>query len=309
MQSLRLLIPNCEIILEWSPVLLGMATLFVPTFIDLANGLWNTEEHAHGPLILVIIIWLFWQKKSLFLRGNHSDDRVIRHNLAPLILGWSSLIFGLMMYILGRSQEILIFEIGSLIPILAGTLLITRGWTALGLCAFPLCYILFMIPLPGFLVDAITGPLKQNVSVIAEHLLYWAGYPIARVGVTLHIGSYRLLVADACSGLHSMFSLMSIGLLYMYLMKYKSWVRQGLLFITILPVAFSANVIRVVLLALITYHLGDEAGQGFLHDTAGLVMFIVAIGLFFLLDGLLGLSFAENAQGQVTHHREEKLLG
>ncbi len=170
---------------------------------------------------------------------------------------------------------------------LAGALLILQGTSALRALWFPILYFAFMVPLPGALVDAITGPLKQWVSIIAENVLYAAGYPIARSGVTLSIGPYQLLVADACSGLHSMFSLSALGLLYMYLMARKSWLHNGIMLASILPIAFAANIVRVLVLVLITYHLGDEAGQGFLHGTAGMVLIITALLFFFLLDGVL----------------------
>jgi exosortase len=132
-----------------------------------------------------------------------------------------------------------------------------------------------------------TGPLKQWVSVIAEHILYAAGYPIGRSGVMLSIGQYQLLVADACSGLNSMFSLAALGLLYMYLMARQSWLHNGIMLASILPIAFAANIVRVIALVLITYHLGDEAGQGFLHGSAGIVLILAALMFLFLLDGVL----------------------
>ena len=95
----------------------------------------------------------------------------------------------------------------------AGALLLLKGPPALRVAWFAVFYMVFMIPLPGILVDAITGPLKQWVSVIVEGMLYAAGYPIARTGVTMTIGQYQLLVADACSGLNSMFSLSALGTL------------------------------------------------------------------------------------------------
>jgi exosortase len=147
----------------------------------------------------------------------------------------------------------------------------------------------FLVPLPGILIDALTGALKRNVSEVAEYLLYAAGYPIGRSGVTLMIGPYQLLVADACSGLHSLYSLTALGLLYMYLIKHASLWRNVLLGAAILPIAIGANIIRVIFLVLVTYHLGDEAGQGFLHGFAGIVLFLVALILLFVLDGALGL--------------------
>ncbi|MGZ4975936.1 MAG: exosortase B [Methylobacter sp.] len=264
------------------PVLLGLAILYVPTFYDLSRGLWNKEEQ--GPFILAVTVYLFWQKRDLFTAATDSSN---------LWVGSPVLLSGLLLYAVGRSQEILLFEIGSIIPVVGGSLLITVGTDALKQTLFPLLFIGFMVPLPGFLVDEITGPLKQVISLIAEQILYWAGYPIARVGVSLLIGKYQLLVADACSGLHSLFSLLAVGLLYQHLNAYKNWKHSLFLLLSIIPVAFFANVVRVILLVLITYHLGDEAGQGALHSAAGIIMFTAAMLAFFSLDSLLRKAFPE----------------
>lgn len=273
----------------WWPVILGLLVLYLPTYWDLANGLWNSEEQAHGPIVLVVALYLIWTKRHIFIPDPAAPAR------PRPVLGWSLLVFGLLLYALGRSQEILLFEVGSQIPVLLGVLLVTLGAAAARTVWFALFFLLFMVPLPGFLVDAATGPLKQYVSVIAEHILYFFGYPIGRSGVTLTVGPYQLLVADACSGLHSMFSLTAMGLLYLYLMEHKSWLRNGILIASILPIAFAANVVRVMVLVLVTYHFGDEAGQGFIHDSAGVVLFVVALLFLFALDSLLGLILARRA--------------
>jgi exosortase B len=264
---------------EWWPVLVGLLALFVPTYVGLASGIWNSEEQAHGPIVLAVVLWMFWQQRAVVAAPARSTNPVA----GSVLFG-----FGLLVYILGRSQDILILEVGSQIPILGGLLLLTRGTQSVRAFWFPLMFLLFMLPLPGFVVDGLTGPLKQYVSVIVEQLLYVAGYPIARNGVVLTIGPYQLLVADACSGLHSMFSLSSMGLLYLYLMQHPSWTRNGILIASILPIAFAANVLRVIVLVLVTYYLGDEAGQGFLHGFAGIALFVIALLMLFALDGLLG---------------------
>lgn len=92
-----------------------------------------------------------------------------------------------------------------------------------------------------------------------------------------------------------MFSLTAMGLLYLYLMEHKSWLRNGILIASILPIAFAANVVRVMVLVLVTYHFGDEAGQGFVHDSAGIVLFVVALLFLFALDSLLGLILGRRA--------------
>jgi len=202
-------------------------------------------------------------------------------------LGWPIFIFGLLLYILGRSQDIVMAEIGSAIWLLAGILLLTRGRAALKAQWFPLFFMLFMIPLPGIVVDTLTMPMKMAVSYVADNILHWAGYPIARTGVILEIGPYKLLVADACAGLQTLFTLEALGLMYLNLVQRDSLARNVALAILIVPISFAANVIRVMTLTLITYHFGDEAGQGFLHGFAGIVLFITALLLIMGTDSLL----------------------
>jgi exosortase B len=265
---------------EWLPVIAGLLVLYLPTFYDLAVMLWQQDEQAHGPIVLGVILWLFWDRRRMLLAAPART--------AP-VPGFALLVFGLLVYAVGRSQDITLFEVGALAPILAGVLLAARGWPALRALWFALLFIVFLAPLPGFFVDALTVPLKEHVSAAAAHLLYIAGYPIARDGVVLTIGQYQSLVADACAGLNSMFSLSALGLLYLYLVRHKSWLHNGLLLASILPIAFCTNIVRVMIVVLVTYHFGDAAGQGALHGLTGMVLFVIAVGILFGFDALLGL--------------------
>lgn len=265
---------------EWVPVAAGLLALYVPTFYGLANGLWQDDEYAHGPIILLVILWLIWDKREILL--NSAKDKSVP-------LGVGIVLVGCMFYALGRSQGITILDVGSLFLILTGSLLAMRGWPSIRAYWFMLLFIAYLLPLPGTFVDAVTGPLKQNVSVIAEQLLYAVGYPIARSGVVLTIGQYQLLVADACSGINSMFSLSAIGLLYLYLTNRKSRIHNAIILACLFPIAFCANVMRVMFLVLVTYHFGDAAGQGFLHGFSGMVLFVVALGCILLLDTVLAI--------------------
>ncbi|MFZ5574886.1 MAG: exosortase B [Pseudomonadota bacterium] len=276
----------------WWPVVAGLLVLYVPTYWTLAHGIWNSEEQAHGPIVLAVTLFLIWQRRALF---TEAAAPVTRKEVAG---GLATLVFGLLIYAVGRSQEILLMEVGSQIPVILGVLLATLGFRAVRTLWFALFFLLFMVPLPGFFVDAVTGPLKEYISVIAEKVLYTAGYPIARNGVILIVGQYQLLVADACSGLHSMFSLSAMGLLYLYLMQHTSVVRNAIIMAAIIPIAFAANIVRVMVLILVTYHLGDEAGQGFLHDFAGIMLFIIGLLFLFLLDGVLGFFFPDRPRAR-----------
>lgn len=282
-----------EPLAPWLIVLAGIAFLYVPSFIDLLNGIWSTPEQAHGPIVLGLSLWLLYRQwPTMLARSKNANGSAA---------GWPVLMIGLLLYVLGRSQDILIFEIGSLIWILAAIGLILRGAPALKAQWFPLFFMLFMVPLPGAFVDALTMPMKLAVSTVAESVLYWAGYPIARTGVILQIGQYKLLVADACAGLHTLFSLEALGLLYLKLTDSESALRNTLLAILIVPISFVANVIRVMILTLITYYYGDAAGQGFLHGFAGMVLFVSALLIIMAVDLVL--------KRVVTGRRESSLAG
>ncbi len=263
----------------WLPIIAGLLVLYVPSFLDLFHTLWASEAQGHGPIVLAIACWLAWRKWPAMWVASEGQ-----HGTA---WGWPICLLALALYAIGRSQGILIFEVGSLIWLLAGVLLLMRGSAALKAQWFPLFFMLFMIPLPGAVVDAATMPMKMAVSYVAEQILYSVGYPIARSGVILQIGQYKLLVADACAGLHTLFTLEALGLLYLNVVRRDSLLRNITLALLIVPISFSANVIRVMVLTLITYHLGDAAGQGFLHGFAGMLLFLSALLLIMGVDGAI----------------------
>jgi exosortase B len=266
-------------VMLWLPLAIGLAVLYVPSLNDLFKGIWSTDEQMHGPIVLGISLWLLyrnWPAMEQAAQGQKTSA-----------WGWPVFVFGLLLYALGRSQGILLFEIGSVIWLLMGLILLQRGSAALKVQWFALFFMLFMVPLPGAVVDTVTMPMKMAVSYVAEHVLFWAGYPIGRDGVILQIGQYMLLVADACAGLHTLLTLEALGLLYLSLVRRDSLFRNVGLAILIMPISFTANVIRVMALSLITYHWGDAAGQGFLHGFAGMVLFLSALLLIIGFDTLL----------------------
>ncbi len=263
-------------------ILLGLAVMYVPSFIDLFKGIWSTDQQGHGPIVLAIASWFFYYKAMQLAKTNFVAVP------APQF-GWPLLILGCLLFIVGRSQSLYIFEVGSLILVLLGIVLIFFGVAVAKHFWFAFFFMLFMVPLPASVVDVVTQPMKLAVSYASEHLLYSMGYPVARSGVVVYIGSYQLLVADACAGLNSLFTLEALGLLYMNVMRHESPLRNMLLAILIVPISFTSNVTRVVVLALITYYWGDAAGQGFIHEFSGMLLFITALLLIMGVDSLLRL--------------------
>ena len=268
-------------------LLLGFLAMYVPTYVWLAQNVWASDEQGHGPIILAVSLYLLYDK---------------RHALAAIAaapepwIGVPLLLLGLLLYTLGRSQFILFFEVVSQIVMLVAIVMLFAGRPALRLIWFALFFMLFMVPLPGSLVAVITAPLKSAVSAVAAEILYQVGYPVARAGVLLSVGPYQLLVADACAGLTSMFTLEALGLLYMNLMNYTNMRRNVALAVLIIPIAFAANIVRVMILVLVTYHFGDAAGQGFIHGFAGMVLFLTGLLLMLATDRALRLAFVGKNQ-------------
>jgi exosortase B len=259
---------------------LGFVALYGGTYAELARTTWGSEELNYGPLILAVSLWLFYRERQALTE------------LAPrpaLRTGYALLAFGLLLYAVGVSQSILMFEVGSQIAVIAAVLLVYKGWPAIRLLWVPLLLMVFLVPLPDLVVALVTGPLKIAVSAVATHLLHAAGYPVARSGVVMTVGQYQLLVADACAGLSSILTLEAVGIVYMKLVGHVSVLRNTILALLLVPVAFVANVVRVIILVLVTYYLGDAAGQGFVHSLAGLVLIGVATVLMIAIDSLLGL--------------------
>lgn len=269
-------------------IIVALATLMVPSYVMLANTIWASDEQGHGPIILGVTIWLMWTRRQALF------DLPDEPAYAP---GWLLLACGLVLYIIGRSQQVDTLEVAAHLPMIAAALLLTKGWAGIRWGSFYLFFLIFMIPLPGLFVQALTTPLKIAVSHVGEAIMHSAGYPVARSGVILFVGQYQLLVADACAGLNSMFTLEALGLLYMNLMNYTSLKRNLTLAFLIIPIAFFANVIRVMILVMVTYHYGDEAGQGFIHGFAGMLLFLVALCLMLIADKIVGRFVSARAEG------------
>lgn len=261
-------------------ILLSILILYTPVFHDLFVTVWNTDTQSHGPIVLAIGIWFFYFKTKQIL------EKPQTFKSAPAI-GWPLIIFGASLYIVGYSQSVYIISILSLVFILCGLICIIFGAKIAIKYWFALFFFVFLIPWPTSVIDTLTQPMKIAVSFAADHLLYALDYPIARSGVILQIGQYKLLVADACAGLNSLFTLEAIGLLYINVINHQAFWRNVLLAVLIVPVSFISNVLRVCTLALITFHMGDEAGQGFLHNFSGMVLFLTALILIIAIDSLI----------------------
>lgn len=256
-------------------LLAGMLLFAVPTMIFVVQQSWTGEEGAHGPIVLLTGLWLLhrrWREVSDL--ASPASSKIVWALLAVLVP----------LQVFARITQIVEIEgylmYGAVLVVLysiVGFEVMKRLW-------FPLFYLAFIFPPPESLVAFITVPMKIWLSEAAIWFLTLFGYPIGGEGVRIYIGQYELLVAAACSGINSIISLSAISLFYIYMRHQARWRYALLLVLLIVPVALIANFFRVLILILLTYHAGEAAAQGFLHNFAGIVMFAIALATIFALD-------------------------
>ncbi|MFM9853420.1 MAG: exosortase V [Sphingomonadaceae bacterium] len=258
-------------------LLAGLAAVIVPTMRDVARISWSTEQGAHGPIVVATGIWL------LFRQWHQTDGFRKSAPLFPVLLMFVPLLALYWLSSVTQITEIQGFMMFALAVVVLYSLIGARALVMLG---FPLFYLMFALPPPDTIVAAVTQPLKIMISRTAIETLYAIGYPIAGAGVTIQIGQYQLLVAAACSGLNSLISLSAISLFYVYIRHQFNWRYASLLILAIVPIAIFANLIRVFILILLTYHAGESVAQGFLHNFAGITMFVTALLTIFAFDSV-----------------------
>ena len=260
------------------PLLLGAVAMLLPTLVSMARGPWSLESGVHGPIVVATGLWLLLRRAA--------DIRTVMTpgNPAVTIVG---LLVAVPAYIFGRAFDFISIEISALLLALLSVAHAYLGMKVVRMMWFPIFYLAFVIPVPGWVLDTVTQPLKIFVSTVVTVGLAELGYPIARVGVTLYVAGYQLLVEDACAGLNSLVSLSAIGLFYIYMLRGSNWRYSMLMLLLVVPIAIAANCVRVAALVLITYHFGDAMAQGYLHNFAGMVTFTSALLFIFLVDKLL----------------------
>ncbi len=274
-------------------ILLVLAAVIVaaPTLYRLGVQVWSKEVGAHGPIVLATGAWILWRQFPSMLKDGRAGYPILT------VLG---AIVSLAIYVFGRAYDLISLEAAGLYGFGIAILHDRFGIRALLKNWFPLLYLGMLLPLPGWMLDEFTAPLKLLVSVISGDIAVILGVPLIREGVTMTAGPYQLLVEDACSGLNSLIGLIAITLFYVYLLRNAGWKYSLFLLTLIIPVAIIANVIRIVILILLTYHFGDAVGQGFLHVTAGLFLFALSLGLMFAIDSLVSRVWPQAKTGGVV---------
>ena len=270
---------------------LGWLALYLPIYWGFAEGPWRRDENAHALIVMAIAAGAAGVRLA-------TEPFALTRKPADIATGAAFILVGLVAAMLGKVSEADLIASASQAPVAFGAALALFGWPGVRRLWFPVALTLYLIIWPGWALDALTGPLKIAVSQTVATALYAAGLPVAHAGAVISAGPYQLLVADACAGVNSLIALTAVGAVYLYAVKHADWRVNAIVLASLIPIAIIANIARVALLVLITWFMGFDAGQGFLHDGAGLLMFAVALALVFAIDALAAAAFLRRGRAR-----------
>lgn len=229
---------------------------------------YDDPNYSHGFLIPLVSAYLVWQKREVLaampVRGATAGLAVILFGLGMLLVGLAA----------GESFTMRV----SMLVVMGGAILFVCGWPLLREVLFPFGFLVFMIPLPYLLYDSVAFPLKLEISRLSVLALQAIGVPVIREGNIIHLTNTSLEVADACSGIRSIISLLALATAMAYFSQ-RGLLRKGVLVLSAIPIAMFANGIRVVGTGLLASRYGPEVAHGFFHEFAGLAIFGVAMVL------------------------------
>ncbi len=239
---------------------------------------WNDNpDYSHGFLVPFLSVYFIWERWDVLTEETPS----------PSMWGMGLLIIGLLSLVVGLIGAELYVQRASLIVVLSGLVLLILGWKYLWLLSLPIGFLVFMIPLPAIVVNTIAFPLQLFAAETATFCLFSLGIPVLREGNLIMLAHTTLEVAEACSGLRSLLSLLALGTVYGYFSQNVLWKRWMLVILSI-PIAIVANAARVSGTGILAHYFGEEAAEGFYHTMEGWLVFVVAFVLLFLCGTILG---------------------
>ena len=234
--------------------------------------LWNTrEEYSHGYLIPVISTLLIWQQKDKFEQIEFNGSW----------LGVVIVLLGIFTYLLGDLSTLFVIVHYSLLVVLTGLALSLTGYRGFVFLLVPLIYLAFMVPLPPFLYNNLSAKLQLISSELGVTVIRWFGISVFLEGNVIDLGTYKLQVVEACSGLRYLFPLMSIAFLCAYLFKQSMW-KRVVLFLSSIPITVLMNSFRIGVIGVLVNNWGTGMAEGFLHDFEGWIVFMACLLVLFV---------------------------
>jgi exosortase len=247
------------------PLLIWMYFTIVPKMV---MDWYNDENYSHGFLVPIIAGYFFWQ------RWPELKDRLVK----PDGLGLAVIIFGLLQLLAAWLGTEYFTMRSSLIVLLAGMTLFWFGREVLKGMALPIGYLIFMVPIPYTIYDMLAFPLKLFVTKVSVGFLKLVGVVVMREGNIIMFPTTTFEVADACSGIRSLISLLALAAAYSFLMK-TSTPRRWIIIFSAIPIAVATNALRVIGTGILAQWWGAKAAEGFFHEFAGMAVFVLAMAM------------------------------
>jgi exosortase D (VPLPA-CTERM-specific) len=270
------------------------AILYRNVIADLIHDWSINDNYSHGFLIVPIALYLAWERRGKFASAE----------ARPSSLGLIVLIGSLIMLAVGiLGVEFYVTRL-SMLGVIAGSILFLWGWAHLRIMIFPIAFLLLMIPIPAIVFNPVAFPLQLLASRCGEWTLDLFQIPVLREGNVIQLANTTLEVAEACSGIRSLISLLTLGIVYGYFVESRTWARVVLALATV-PVAIAANALRVAGTGLAAHYYGAEAAQGFFHSFSGWLIFLVAFAMLFVLHRVLLLIAPDRKSGAIAGARPE----
>jgi exosortase len=268
--------PSARILAATIAIVGTLVLVFRQVFARLVDAWLNDGNYSHGFLIIPIALYFVWERRHRFASAPRQPSwfglPIVAGGLAILLAGlWGSELF------LSRF---------ALLPVIAGIIVLLFGWAHVRILAFPIAFLFLMIPIPAIIFNQIAFPLQMFASRVGETAISAAGIPVLREGNVLILAHTTLEVAEACSGIRSLVSLITLGIVYGYFMDPRTWVRV-LIVASAIPVAILANGARVAGTGMAAHWIGKEAAEGFFHEFSGWIVFIFAFVLILIFQRVI----------------------
>jgi exosortase len=268
-------------------ILAGLSLwLYAPTIAHLVSQWWHDPNFSHGFFVPVFSAFVIWQER----------ERLIRLRPRPSWFGLFILALALGILVVGQTGAELFLARFSLVLLLTGLIVLFGGWNFFHALLFPLAFLLLMIPVPSLIFNQITFPLQILASKVAATVLPLMNVPILREGNVINLPVMALEVAEACSGIRSLMSLITLAIIYGYLME-RRVVMRWVLALSAIPISVAANSVRIIGTGLLVQYWDPDKAQGFFHLFSGWLIFVVSLMMLYLLHALLRTIWRDREAG------------
>lgn len=261
---------NNSVKIKLATLLAFWLACFFPVYPSLIHTWLNNSNNSHGILVPLICLYLIWQKK----------DKLRQIKISTSMWGAVILIISIMLYLLSYAGQVAVISRSMVALSLIGLLWFTLGTNFFKLLAFPLFFLLFMVPVPDSVLRMVAFPLQLFATKISAFIIQTLSITVYREGNMLYFAQTQLEVAEACSGIRSIISFLMLSVIFIYMMD-KGWVRKMIILFSVIPLALFANIVRITGTGILAHFFGPGIARGFLHEFSGMAVF--AFGFMILL--------------------------